>query len=240
MTDAAKAKVLIVGAGGLGCPAALALAKGGVRHLTLMDPDRVDATNLHRQLLHRTSDVGRLKVESAAERLRAAFPDLKIETRAERLDASNAETLFREHALVVDATDTDGDKFLLSDAAVLTGTTLVHGGALRLSGQAMVIRKGGPCLRCLFETPPSADGQTCAQAGVLGSVTGVVGALQAVLALQALGALSTVPAEEGVEALWQFDGATLAQRKVPVRKAKDCPACAPGARIELAAGGARC
>lgn len=237
MTDVAKVKVLIVGAGGLGCPASLALAKSGVRHLALMDPDKVDPTNLHRQLWHRSSDVGRLKVESAADGLRAAFPDIKVEARAERLNASNAEALFRGYDLVIDGTDNDADKFLLSDAAVLTGTPLIHGGALRLSGQAMVIRKNGPCLRCLFEKPPS-DGQTCAQVGVLGSVTGIIGALQATLGLQVLGVLSSAPAEEGVEPLWQFDGATLEQRKVPVRKAKDCPACAPGVKLELKPKGA--
>ncbi len=232
MTDVAKARVLIVGAGGLGCPASLALAKGGVRRLTLMDPDRVDVTNLHRQLWHRGSDVGRPKAESAADGLRAAFPGLQVEARIERVTAQNAEALFRAHELVVDATDTPADKFLLSDAAVLTGTPLVHGGALRLSGQAMVVRKGGPCLRCLFETPPATE--SCAQVGVLGSVTGVVGAHQALLGLQVLGLLSSQPQEEeGVEPLWSFDGAALSQRRVPVRKAKDCPACGEGATVVL-------
>jgi adenylyltransferase/sulfurtransferase len=237
MTDAVKAKVLIVGVGGLGCPASLALAKGGVRRLTLMDPDKVDVSNLHRQPWHRGSDVGRLKVESAADGLREAFPGIQVETRAERLTAQNAEALFRAHDLVVDATDTPADKFLLSDAAVLTGTALVHGGALRLAGQAMLVRKGGPCLRCLFETPPLAE--ACAQVGVLGSVTGVVGAYQALLGLQALGLISAQPQdEEGVEPLWTFDGATLSQRKVPVRRAKDCKACAQGAQVVLKDAGA--
>ena len=235
MSDAERARVLIVGAGGLGCPASLGLAKSGVRRLTLVDPDKVDPTNLHRQLWHRASDVGRLKVESAADRLRAGFPGIRVETHAIRVDAGNAEALFQSHDLVIDATDSAADKFLLSDAAVLTGSPLVHGGALRLVGQAMLIRRGGPCLRCLFESPPPIEGQSCAASGVLGSVTGVLGAFQAMLALQALGVLSTAPVEDGMALLWSFDGATLAQRKVPVRKAKDCAACGPGARPVLGA-----
>lgn len=229
MNDKLEARVLIVGVGGLGCPASLGLAKSGVTHLTLADPDTVDPSNLHRQLWHRGSDVGRPKVESAADRLRATFPAISIDRRAERVDANNAEALFRGHDLVIDATDGDEEKFLFSDAAVLTGTPLVHGGALRLAGQAMVIRKGGPCLRCLFEGAPDPDaGQSCAQAGVLGSIAGVIGALQAVLAVRELAARGG-PTRGETEPLIRFDGATLAQRTVAVKKAADCPACGAAA-----------
>jgi adenylyltransferase/sulfurtransferase len=211
---------LVVGAGGLGCPASLALARSGVRRLTLADPDVVDETNLHRQLWHRMSDVGRLKVESAADRLRQGFPGLAVATVAEAVTARNALALFARHTLVIDATDGDATKFLLSDAAVLTGVPLVYGGALRLGGQAMRIARGGPCLRCLFEGPPKAgSAATCAQAGILGSVAGAVGALQAVLGL------SAPSATPGQETLYVFDGQALAMRAVVVHRAADCPAC---------------
>lgn len=130
-----RARVLVVGAGGLGCPASLALAQGGVGHLTLVDPDRVDVTNLPRQLWHRTGDVGRSKAESAAAGLLRAFPGLSVEALPERLDAGNAEGLFRAHDLVVDGTDGVATKFFLSDVAVLTGVPLVYGGVLRMQGR---------------------------------------------------------------------------------------------------------
>lgn len=218
--------VLLVGAGGLGCSAALALAKGGVKRITLVDPDRVDLSNLHRQLLHRGSDLGRPKVESAADRLRAAFPKLELEARMEAVMASNAEALFRAHELVIDGTDGAGTKFFLSDASVLTKVPLIYGGVLRWRGQAMRIDPGGPCLRCLFDGPPSADAlPTCAQAGVMGSMAGVIGALQALLALG--------PPAKGTSLLHVFEGDTLKARRVEVPKANDCPACSPSRRALL-------
>ncbi|MHB8873390.1 MAG: HesA/MoeB/ThiF family protein [Myxococcaceae bacterium] len=224
----ADSNALVVGAGGLGCPASLALARAGVRRLTLADPDRVDETNLHRQLWHRASDVGRPKVESAADRLRAAFPGLTVATLPEAVGAANALELFRRHDLVIDATDGDAIKFLLSDAAVLTQVPLVYGGALRMKGQAMRIARGGPCLRCLFEgPPPPGSAPTCAEAGVLGSLAGAVGALQAVLAL------APRPEVSGEERLLVLDGTDFSLRAVPVRRAPDCRACSPKARARL-------
>jgi adenylyltransferase/sulfurtransferase len=217
--------VLIVGMGGLGCPASLALVRGGVRAMTLVDPDEVEITNLHRQLWYRTADVGRPKVAIAAERLADSFPQLAISARQDRVDAANVDALFASHDLVIDGTDGVHTKFLLSDAAVRTGTPLVYGGVLRLEGQAMVIRRGGPCLRCLFETEPNGDElPTCAQAGVLGSAAGVVGGLQALLALRELEALAAraPAATPGESSLHVFDGARLAGRQVKVRKAADC------------------
>jgi len=209
-------KVLVVGLGGLGCPASLELARAGCA-LTLIDPDVVELSNLHRQPWHRDADVGRPKVESAAEKLRAAFPRLSVEALARRLDERNARELFERHDAVVDGTDGIAVKFLLSDTAVQTGRPLAWGGVLRLEGQAMRIRPGGPCLRCLFETPP-ADAPTCAQAGVLGSVAGVIGALQARLLL-------APPEDPGVAHLHVFDGLSLSMRRLKVRRAKDCSAC---------------
>ncbi len=222
-----EARVLVVGAGGLGCPASLALAHAGVGHLTLVDPDRVDVTNLHRQLWHRTSEVGRLKAESAAAGLARAFPELSTEALAERVDVDNAEALFRAHDLVIDATDGTATKFFLSDVAVLTGVPLIYGGVLRMQGQALRIDPDGPCLRCLYEAPPSPDAvPTCAQAGVLGSMAGLVGSLQAMLALERLSGVAGPARGEAV--LHVMDGAALSGRTVLVRRAPDCPSCAPG------------
>jgi molybdopterin-synthase adenylyltransferase len=225
-------RVLIVGAGGLGCPASLALARAGAGTITLADPDAVDPTNLHRQLWFRTSDIGQPKVEAAAARIAAAFPGIRTVPLQAFVDESNAESLFRTHDIVVDATDGIATKFLLSDAAVLTGTPLVHGGVLRLEGQALEIGPGGPCLRCLFELPPAPDAiPTCAQAGVLGSVAGVVGALQARIALQRLRHPDATL--EGQSILYVFDGTALRTREVVVRRAMDCAACGGGERRSL-------
>jgi len=219
------ARVLVVGVGGLGCPASLALAQAGVGHLTLVDPDRVDVTNLHRQPWHRTPAVGRWKVESAAEGLLRAFPSLRVEPRTERVEGGNAEALFRAHDVVVDATDGTGTKLFLSDVAVATGVPLVYGGVLRMQGQAMRVEPGGPCLRCLYEEEPSPDAvPTCAQAGVLGSMAGWVGALQALLVLEWLsGERAGSPGEAALHVL---DGATLRGRRTRVRRAADCEGCA--------------
>jgi adenylyltransferase/sulfurtransferase len=217
-----RARVLVVGAGGLGCPASLALAQAGVGHLTLADPDRVDVTNLPRQLWHR--EPGRNKAESAVEGLARAFPTLSAEALPERVDAGNAEGLFRAHDAVIDGTDGVSTKFFLSDVAVLTGVPLVYGGVLRMQGQAMRVDPGGPCLRCLYEAPPPPDVvPTCAQAGVLGSLAGLVGAAQALLALELLsGASRTTPGEALLHVL---DGAALTGRRTRVRRAEDCPGC---------------
>jgi adenylyltransferase/sulfurtransferase len=222
---------LVVGAGGLGCPASLALARAGVGTISLVDPDVVDPSNLHRQLWHREGDLGRHKVASAAEKLRAAFPSLGIEARVLRVGPTNVDPLFRAHDLVIDGTDGVELKFTLSDASVRTGVPVIHGGVLRMQGQAMAIAPGGPCLRCLFETPPTGDeAPSCAQAGVLGSMPGIIGAMQARLALEWLeGRLSCT----GFSDLYVFDGAALSGRKVTVKKAPDCAICARPAELTL-------
>ena len=233
MQPAAPPHVLIVGMGGLGCPVSLSLASQGVRHLTLVDDDVVDVTNLHRQPWHHLADVGRPKVESAATKLARAFPSLSLEARRERLTAEHAIARFREHDLVIDATDGVQTKFLLSDAAVLSGVPLIYAGVLRFEGLAMRIEPGrGPCLRCLFETPPE-DAPTCAQAGVLGSMAGLVGGVQARLALE--------PIVPPISMLHVIDGLQLGFRRVKVKKRDDCPACGVGANPVLSdEGSAAC
>lgn len=209
-------RALVIGVGGLGCPASLALARHAAL-LTLVDFDTVELSNLHRQPWHHPADLGRPKVDSAAEKIRAQFPELKVVGLATRVTADNVDALFELHDVVIDGSDDAQLKFLLNDAAVRAKRPLIYGGVLRMSGQAMRIQPGGPCLRCLFEGPPS-NAPTCAQAGILGSMAGVIGGLQAELALQP-------NAVEGEAPLHIIDGLAFTARTVTVRKAADCPAC---------------
>ncbi len=218
------ASACIVGVGGLGCPASLSVALAGVKRLTLIDPDLVELTNLHRQPWHHPADLGRPKVLSAAEKLAQQFPRLAIDARQERVGAGTVEALFRSHDVVLDCTDGVGTKFLLSDAAVLTGGVLIYAGVLRFEGLAMRLQPDGPCLRCLFETPPT-DVPTCAQAGVLGAMAGVMGGLQA--------SLARTENPPGQAALHVVDGLELAIRTVTVRKRFDCAACGAGRKPVL-------
>jgi len=223
MTPLTQRRVLIVGMGGLGCPAAEALARAGVGALTLVDPDRVEPSNLPRQLLHRDADLGRLKVDSAAEKLAVRFPSLHLSTSAERVGAQNVEALFSAHDLVIDGTDGIATKYLLSDAAMRSGVPLVFGGVLRMQGQAMTLAPGGPCLRCLYEVAPDPDQvPTCASAGVLGTVAGVIGGIQAQLALGHL-AGTLAPGW-----LTVFDALKLSSRRVRVPQVPGCEGCAAG------------
>ena len=217
--------VCVIGVGGLGCPASLALAFAGVKRLTLIDPDVVELTNLHRQPWHHPSDVGVPKVESAAAKLRRQFPGLALTARQERVGAATIESLFLTHDVVLDATDGVGTKFLISDAAVLTRRPAIYAGVLRFEGLAMRLEPGGPCLRCLFETPPT-DVPTCAQAGVLGAMAGVMGGLQASLAFRP-------NPEPGLALLHVVDGLDLSFRTVKVRRRPDCAACGDGAKAVL-------
>jgi adenylyltransferase/sulfurtransferase len=221
--------------GGLGCPAVLALAQAGIRRLTIADPDVVDASNLHRQPWYRSSDIGTPKVEAAVRRVSAAFPSIQLRALSQRVDRSSAAALFGEHGAIIDGTDDVETKFLLSDMAVLHRVPLVYGGVLRVEGQAMLIGSGGPCLRCLFEQPAGGDAVlSCAQAGVLGTVAGVVGAMQALLALSALAG-----ERHRYGQLFRFDGWTLRERVISVQPEADCPACAGalagGPRVSAAA-----
>jgi molybdopterin/thiamine biosynthesis adenylyltransferase/TusA-related sulfurtransferase len=219
-------RVAVVGVGGLGCPAALAVVQAGVRHVTLVDPDRVETSNLHRQPIYGPADVGRVKVEAAAEALRHSRADLEVSARAERLIAANARELFNSHDLVLDGTDDIAAKLALSDAAVASGTPLVYAGAVGISGQAMLIAPGGPCLRCVFEEVP-AEAPTCAQAGILGTVVGVLGAIQASLGLDALAGKG----RPGV--LIRVDGRRMVQREVSIGRAADCPVCRAKATLDI-------
>jgi len=214
----ASLSVCVIGVGGLGCPASLALLHAGaLRELTLVDPDVVELSNLHRQLWHTEADLGRPKVKSAASKIRQQFPSVAVRTLQQRVTALDAEALFAAHQVVIDATDGVETKFMLSDTAVRTGTTLIYGGVLRLEGLALRIERGGPCLRCLFESPPD-EAPSCAQAGVMGSMAGVIGALQATLAL-------TPNPRPGETLVHVVDGARFEARIVTLRRRSDCAVC---------------
>jgi molybdopterin/thiamine biosynthesis adenylyltransferase len=151
-----KARVLLIGAGGLGCPAALYLAAAGVGTLGIIDSDKVDLTNLQRQVLHGTADVGRPKTESAKETIRRINPDVQVVTYEERLTSQNALEIFPQYDIIIDGSDNFPTKFLANDAAFFTGKPYVYGGVFQFEGQASVFspKQGGPCLRCLFPEPP--------------------------------------------------------------------------------------
>jgi molybdopterin/thiamine biosynthesis adenylyltransferase len=213
---------VIIGMGGVGCPAAVALVGAGARRLTLVDGDVVETSNLHRQPLYGPEDVGRPKVDVARERLARASPGLEVETWMKRIGPAEVDALLSRHALAIDGTDSVEAKFLLSDAVARTGTPLVSGGVVQWGGQAMRIDPGGACLRCLYGTAPREDEvPTCARAGVLGSLAGVLGALQASLALGP-------PSPAGRSSLHVVDGRSLRFRTLSVRRVPGCPGC--GAR----------
>ena len=188
MSGLIEGKVLIVGVGGLGVPAALRLSQAGIRHLTLIDPDPIELSNLARQVVYRTSDVGRPKAEVAAARLLATFPALQPRPIVGRLDRQNAHELIASHDFVIDGTDDPSSKFLISDTCVAANRPFVYGGVLGFSGQAMTVMPGKTaCLRCLFEEPPSeGDSMSCREAGILGPVAGMIGVVQAAEALSFL------------------------------------------------------
>jgi molybdopterin/thiamine biosynthesis adenylyltransferase len=180
--------ILIVGVGGLGVPALWALARAGARRLTLVDPDPVELSNLARQVILRTSDIGTSKVEAAARWLAERFPDVKVERHAVALDVSNAARLIAANNFVIDATDSPAAKFLINDTCIASRTPFVYGGVVGMTGQAMtVIPSVSACIRCVFETPPDeAEIQSCREAGIVGPVAGAIGEMQAGEAMRAL------------------------------------------------------
>ncbi|MEM8712645.1 MAG: molybdopterin-synthase adenylyltransferase MoeB [Planctomycetota bacterium] len=184
-----SSSVLLIGAGGLGSPTALYLAAAGVGHLTIVDDDVVDRSNLQRQILHTDASVGDLKVDSVAQTLLALNPDIEVERIPERLTVENAVELVGRHDVVVDGTDNFATRYLVNDAAVAGGVPNVHGSIFRFEGQVSVFAPslGGPCYRCVYPTPPPADlAPGCSEAGVLGVLPGVVGTLEAVEVIKLL------------------------------------------------------
>jgi molybdopterin/thiamine biosynthesis adenylyltransferase len=184
----ARARVLVAGIGGLGTPAALALAAAGVGRLVLIDPDVVEASNLHRQILYRTAAIGMAKVESARRALAAAYPTVAVEARRERLGTANLAALFAAVDFVIDATDGADTKYLINDGAVRAGRPYSHAGVLGWQGQTFTVVPGRtPCLRCLFPEPPQAGAvPRCEEAGIVGPLAGLIGNVQAAEAIRHL------------------------------------------------------
>ncbi|MBE5904630.1 MAG: thiazole biosynthesis adenylyltransferase ThiF [Pseudobutyrivibrio sp.] len=181
-----NAKVLIIGAGGLGAPAAMYLAAAGVGTIGIVDADEVDLSNLQRQIIHSTADIGKPKVKSAKETMNAMNPDVEVKTYHMFVDSTNIRELIREYDFVIDGTDNFPAKFLINDACVMEKKPFSHAGIIRFKGQLMTYVPGeGPCYRCVFKNPPPKDAvPTCKQAGVIGAMGGVIGSLQAMEAVK--------------------------------------------------------
>ena len=216
------ARVLMVGVGALGSPAAMYLAAAGVGTIGLADHDRVRLSNLQRQVVHRTATVGGLKVEAAAETLRALNPGVQVETLAAAVDEGNAMELLARFDLVVDGTDSFSARYLLSDASYLLGKPLVHGSIFRFEGQVTVFLPGQGCYRCLYPQPPPPDmlGDSD-QVGVFAALPGVIGTIQAAETLK----LITAEGEALVNRVLLHDAMAMTFRELRYRRNPSCPLC---------------
>lgn len=218
------AKVLCIGAGGLGSPITMYLAAAGIGEIGLVDFDRVDFSNLQRQLLHDTEDVGRLKTKSAAERLSRINPGVKVTTYDEALTSENAQTISAPYDLIIDGSDNFTTRYLTNDLATLTGKPNIYGSIYRFEGQVSVFAPhlGGPCYRCLFPEPPD-PGQipSCAEGGVLGVLPGIVGSLQANEAIKLILGIG----DSLVGRLLHFDSLAFRFREIKLRRDPDCAVC---------------
>ncbi len=218
-----QAKVLLIGAGGLGAPLGLYLAAAGVGKLGLVDFDVVDFTNLQRQVTFSSTDVGRPKLEAAKERLSGLNPEIQIDTYETKLTSQNALDILREYDIVVDGTDNFPTRYLVNDACVLLGKPNVYGSIFRFEGQATIFGyPGGPCYRCLYpEPPPPGLVPSCAEGGVLGVLPGIVGAIQAMETIK----LILGSGGHLVGRLLVFDALAMRFRELKLRKNPECPVC---------------
>lgn len=224
-----NAKVLIIGAGGLGSPAALYLAAAGVGTIGIADADAVDVSNLQRQVIHSTADVRKPKVESAAEKMRAINPDVEVRTYHKFLLAANIREIIRGYDFVIDGTDNFAAKFLINDACVLERIPFSHGGILRFNGQTMTVAPGeSACYRCVFAAPPPKGAvPTCSEAGILGAVAGMLGTIQAAEALKFITGAGTLL----TNTLLAFDAKTMDFRKARFKRNPRCAVCGENATI---------
>ena len=224
-----SSKVLIVGAGGLGSPAALYLAAAGVGTIGIIDADKVDLTNLQRQIIHHTSDVGMEKVKSAENKMRAINPEVTVKTYHQLAKADNIREIIREYDFVIDGTDNFPAKFLINDACYFEKIPFSHAGILKFYGQLITVLPGETtCYRCIFNAPPPAGAvPSCSQAGVLGVLAGVIGSLQATEAIKyllGLGRLLT-------DTLLTYDALEMEFRAVKLNRNPNCPLCGEDPQI---------
>ncbi len=219
-----SSNVLIVGAGGLGSPAALYLAAAGVGRIGIVDDDNVDLTNLQRQIIHSTENIGVSKAVSARERIHSLNPDVKVETYCVRLDEKNVKDIFNEYDFVLDATDNFETKFLINDVCVELKKPFSHGGIQKFSGQLMTYVPGkGPCYRCIFEEPPEEGAvPTCREVGVIGCMAGIIGTMQSMEAVKYLLGIGDLLTGQ----LLTVDALTMEFRKIKFPKRNPaCTAC---------------
>jgi adenylyltransferase/sulfurtransferase len=219
-----EASVLCVGAGGLGSPAILYLAAAGIGRLGVVDMDVVDLTNLQRQVLHSTQDVGRLKVDTAREAARRINPEVEVVQHPIRLTSVNALDILRGYDVIIDGTDNFPTRYLVNDACVLLGKPNVYGSIFRFEGQASLFwpHHGGPCYRCLYpEPPPPGAAPSCAEAGVLGVLPGIVGTIQATEALKLVTGIGTTL----LNRLLLYDALQMRFREIKLRRDPKCPVC---------------
>jgi sulfur-carrier protein adenylyltransferase/sulfurtransferase len=223
------ARVLCIGAGGLGSPLALYLAATGVGTLGIMDFDVVDSTNLQRQIIHTTHDVGRSKVESAAEKIRAINPFVNVRCLDSKLTSANALGIFRDFDIIADGTDNFATRYLVNDACVISGKPNVYASIFRFEGQASVFAtESGPCYRCLYpEPPPPGAVPSCAEGGVLGVLPGLLGVIQATEVIK----LILGSGESLIGRLLLVDALAMRFREVKIRKSAECPVCGINATV---------
>jgi molybdopterin/thiamine biosynthesis adenylyltransferase/rhodanese-related sulfurtransferase len=217
-----NARILMIGAGGLGSSPAIYLAAAGVGTIGLVDDDKVSLSNLHRQILHYTSDLDKPKVLSAREKLEKINPHVHIITHQTRLTAANARELFADYDLILDGTDNLPSRYLINDACVLTKKNFIFGGVFQFEGQLSIFGADGPCYRCLFRDPPPPDEMpSCAEAGVIGVIPGIIGLMQANEAIKWICQIG----EPLVGRLLIYDALTARLREIKIKKDPDCPVC---------------
>lgn len=222
-------KVLIIGAGGLGAPAGLYLAAAGVGTIGIIDGDNVDLSNLQRQIIHHTADVGTEKIESARSKMLAVNPDVRVNTYHLWAEAANIREIVREYDFVIDGTDNFGAKFLVNDACYFEKVPFSHAGILRFDGQLLTVLPGqSTCYRCIFDAPPPADAvPSCSQAGVLGVLAGVIGSLQATEAIKYLLGIGDILSDT----LLTYNALTMNFRKIRLNRNPDCRLCGDNPKI---------
>lgn len=227
-----NAKVLVVGTGGLGAPAAMYLAAAGIGTIGLVDFDQVELSNLQRQIIHNTKDIGKPKVISARETINDMNPDVNVHTYQEWVSAANIKDIIKDqdYDFIIDGTDNFPAKFLINDACVLMEKPFSHAGIIRFQGQTMTYVPGqGPCYRCVFVSPPPADVvPTCKQAGVLGVMGGIIGTIQASEAIKYVLGIGDLLTGH----LLTFDALSMDFRKVKLAAREDCQVCGPNASIK--------